>query len=216
MENKEKTKNNLTGTSLVGDSVNRERVAEDYYATPKEATESLLHLFDLSDCDTFYEPACGEGHISEVLKEYYSKKHIHSTDLVNRGYGVGKVDFLKLGNETKWDCIITNPPFKLSQEFIEKGLQLSNKYVIMFAKIQLLESEVRRKLFDKFPPKYIYVFTDRVNPLRNGSPIDENGKKWSSTMCFAWFVWEIGFTGEPIIRWLNLTKLQEGGNSSQP
>lgn len=192
----------LTGTSLVGDSVNRERVKEDYYATPKEATESLLNSFNLSNCETFYEPACGEGHISEVLKKFYPNKHIRSTDLINRGYGVGNIDFLKLNLEQKWDCIITNPPFKFAQEFIEKGLQLSNKYVIMFAKIQLLESDTRRKLFDKFPPKYIYVFTDRVNPWRNGSPVDENGKKWSSTMCFAWFIWEIGFDGEPKIRWL--------------
>jgi hypothetical protein len=211
----EQTKKTLTGTSLVGDSVNRERVEEDYYATPKEATESLLNSFDLSECESFYEPACGEGHISKVLEKFYPDADIHSTDLIDRGFGVGNIDFLKLDSFTrKFDCIITNPPFKLSQEFIEKGLKLSNKYVIMFAKIQLLEGVARRKLFDKFPPKYIYVFTERVNPLRNGSPVDENGKKWASTMCFAWFVWEINFSGEPIIRWLNLTKLQEGGNSS--
>ena len=202
----EKTKKTLTGTSLVGDSVNRERVKEDYYATPKEATESLLDLFDLSDCETFYEPACGEGHISKVLLNRFKNTLVRSTDLINRGYDIGGVDFLKLDYEKKWDCIITNPPFKLSQGFIEKGLRLSNKYVIMFAKIQLLEGVARRKLFDKFPPKYIYVFTDRVNPLRNGSPVDENGKKWASTMCFAWFVWEIGFEGEPIVRWLNSNK----------
>jgi len=213
MAKKQKT---LTGTSLVGDSVNRERVKEDYYATPKEATESLLNTLDLSECESFYEPACGEGHISKVLKKFYPNADIYSTDLIDRGFGVGNIDFLKLDNYTrKFDCIITNPPFKLSQEFIEKGLKLSNKYVIMFAKIQLLEGVARRKLFDKYTPKYIYVFTERVNPLRNGSPVDENGKKWASTMCFAWFVWEIGFSGEPIIRWLNLTKLKEVRNSSQ-
>jgi hypothetical protein len=210
---KKQTQKKLTGTSLVGDSVNRERVKEDYYATPKEATESLLNLFDLSICETFYEPACGEGHISEVLKKYYPKKEINSTDLINRGYGIGEVDFLKLDNKKRWDCIITNPPFKLSQEFIEKGLKLSNKYVIMFAKIQLLEGVGRRKLFDKFPPKYIYVFSNRVNPLRNGSPVDEKGNKWASTMCFSWFIWEKEFKGEPIIRWLNLKK--EVSNSSK-
>jgi hypothetical protein len=215
----EQTKKTLTGTSLVGDSVNRERVKEDYYATPKEATESLLNSLDLSGCESFYEPACGEGHISKVLEKIYPNADIHSTDLINRGFGVGNIDFLKLDSFTrKFDCIITNPPFKLSQEFIKKGLKLSNRYVIMFAKIQLLEGIARRKLFDKFPPKYIYVFTERVNPLRNGSPVDENGKKWASTMCFAWFVWKIGFSGEPIIRWLNLTKLKNGGKffSSQP
>ncbi len=201
----EKTKG-LTGASLVGDSINRERVSDDYYATPKEATESLLDLFNLSGCETFYECACGEGHISKVLKRYYPNKFVYSTDLINRNYGLGAIDFLKLNTEQKWDCIITNPPFKLSQEFIERGLGFANKYVIMFAKIQLLEGVSRRKLFDKFPPKYIYVFTDRVNPLRNGCELDENGKKWCSTMCFAWFVWEIGFIGEPIVRWLKQKK----------
>ena len=210
-----KTRKTLTGTSLVGDSVNRERVKEDYYATPKEATESLLNSFSLEGCKTFYEPACGEGHISKVLKRFYPDKHIKSTDLINRGYGIGGINFLDLNSEQKWDCIITNPPFKFAQEFIEKGLKFSKKYVIMFAKIQLLEGVARKKLFNKFPPKYVYVFTKRVNPLRNGSPVDENGKKWASTMCFAWFVWEIGFSGEPIIRWLNLTKLRGVRNYSQ-
>ncbi len=212
----EKTKNNLTGTSLVGDSVNRERVIDDYYATPPEATRVLLEAFGINNCKTFLEPACGEGHISKELERWYKRLGysigteitITSSDLINRGYGKGGIDFLKLDSKEKWDCIITNPPFKLSQEFIEKALKLSNNYVIMFAKIQFLESAERKKLFDSFPPKYIYVFTDRVNPLRNGSPVDENGKKWASTMCFAWFIWEIDFEGEPIIRWLRTKEVK--------
>ncbi len=216
-----KTENKFTGTSLVGDSVSRERVSEDYYATPPEATRVLLDSFGLNDCLTFYEPACGEGHISKVIEKHYPNRDIYSSDLIYRGYGYGNMDFLKFTEANNWlfrgknkvDCIITNPPFKLAQEFIEKALKLSNKYVIMFAKIQLLEGVARKKLFDKFPPKYIYVFTDRVNPLRNGSPVDENGKKWASTMCFSWFIWEIGFKGEPIVRWLRQKK--EVRNSSQ-
>lgn len=210
----EEEKKNLGCRSLVGDSVNRERVEGDYYATPPEATKVLLESFGLNNCFTFYEPACGEGHISKEIERYFSNLgygigtgiKLTSSDLVSRGYGCGGVDFLKLDEEFKYDCVITNPPFKLAQEFIEKALKLSNKYVIMFAKIQLLEGVARRKLFDKFPPKYIYVFTNRINPLRNGSPVDENGKRWASTMCFAWFVWEIGFEGEPKIRWLQTNK----------
>ena len=209
----------LTGTSLVGDSVNRKRVDDDYYATPPEATRVLLENFGLNDCFNIYEPACGEGHISKEIEKWFEKINssveLHSTDLIDRGYGVGGIDFLKLDSFTKkFDCIITNPPFKLAQEFIEKALKLSKKYVIMFAKIQLLEGVARRKLFDKFPPKYIYVFTNRVNPLRNGSPVDENGKKWASTMCFAWFIWEIGFEGEPRIRWLRSSQTSGGKNGS--
>jgi len=72
----------------------------------------------------------------------------------------------------------------------------------MFAKIQLLESEKRKELFKEYPPKYIYVFSKRINLWRNGSKVDEKGKPWSSTMCFAWFVWEVGYKGESMVRWI--------------
>lgn len=148
------------------------------------------------------EPACGEGHMSEVIKEYYPDNEVVSTDLIDRGYGLGGIDFLEYNYGRKFDNIITNPPFKYAKEFIERGLKLANDKVIMFAKIQLLESEKRKELFENYPPTYIYVFSKRVNPLRNGKELNEKGKPWSSTMCFAWFVWEVGFTGETVIRWI--------------
>ncbi|HEP5925606.1 TPA: hypothetical protein VJK14_000488 [Streptococcus pyogenes] len=42
----------------------------------------------------------------------------------------------------------------------------------------------------------------RVNPMRNGSPTDEKGKPWNSAMCFAWFVWQKGYEGDPMIKFL--------------
>jgi len=204
----------IEGYSIAGMSTSRERVVDDYYATPPEATRVLLETFGLNDCKTILEPACGEGHISKEIEKYFTKLgysigteiEITSTDLVNRGYGDGELDFLKLDEYIKYDCVITNPPFKLAKEFIQKSLAVSNKYVIMFAKIQLLEGIGRKELFEKNPPKYIYVFRNRINPLRNGNPLDEKGKPWASTMCFAWFVWEVGFQGEPTIRWLQTKK----------
>lgn len=206
----------MKGHSIAGTSTTRERIVDDYYATPQEATEVLLDKFNLIDCESFYEPACGEGHISKVIEKHYPDIELHSTDLVDRGYGVGGVDFLKLDSYIKKvDCIITNPPFKLAKEFILKALTLSNKYVIMFAKIQLLEGIGRKELFDNHPPKYIYVFRNRINPLRNGNPLDEKGKPWASTMCFAWFIWEVGFKGEPTIRWLQTNKNYAKGEQDE-
>ena len=189
--------NILTGTSLSGTSVSRERVENDYYATPPESTIALLEREKFSG-DTL-EPCCGQGHISEVLKDYGYE--VISNDLVDRGYGEHNEDFLNSKSLTA-NNVITNPPFKYAKEFIEKSLEVTNGKVAMFCKVQLLEGVSRREMFENTPLKTVYVFTKRQNPLRNGSPVDENGKKWASTMCFAWFVWEHGYEGKPTIEWI--------------
>ena len=195
----------MKGTSLVGTSLTRERVEDDFYATDPKSLELLLDKLKEDGIElhkNIWECACGQGHLSKVLE---NKGHeVLSTDLIDRGYGTGNTDFLKSISDKWCGDILTNPPYKIAQEFIEKALDLmrNNCYCVMFLKIQFLEGKARREMFKKYPPKYIYVFSERQNPMRNGSPLDENGKKWSSTMCFAWFIWEKGFTGEPIIRWI--------------
>lgn len=194
----------LKGTNLAGTSTNRERAENDYYATPYSSTEALLEAVKFEG--NFLEPCIGGGHIAEVLKKYYPNEKVYGIDLVDRGYpGTVVGDFLKCNFKgQKFDNIVTNPPYSLAQEFLEKSMQVvkANGKIAMFLKIQFLEGAKRRDMFEKYPPKYIYVFTKRQNPWRNGSSVDEKGKPWSSTMCFAWFVWEVGFTGEPIVRWL--------------
>ena len=190
----------LNGSSLAGGTPSRGRVENDYYATPPESTQALLNVLRLNG--SILEPACGEGHISEVLKTNYPDSEIVSSDLIDRGYGQGGVDFLSNEYSRTFGNVITNPPFKYMREFTEKALELAEDKVIMFGKIQFLESKSRREFLENSPLKYIYVFSERQNPLRNGKSVDENGKKWSSTMCFAWYVWEKGYEGEPIVRWL--------------
>ena len=187
----------LTGTSLSGTSVSRSRVTDDYYATPPESTKALMDIEKFEG--NILEPCCGEGHISEILKDY--GYDVISNDLIDRGYGEFNEDFLTSGN-LRADNIITNPPFKYAKEFIEKSLEITTGKVAMFCKIQLLEGVARREMFENTPLKTVYVFTKRQNPLRNGSPVDENGKKWASTMCFAWFIWEHGYEGSPEIKWI--------------
>lgn len=194
----------LSGTSLAGTSTTRERANYDYYATPYQSTEMLLDEVKFSG--NFLEPCVGGGHIVDVIKRYYPDECVYGVDIVDRGYPNTLVaDFLThdfLGQ--KFDNVVTNPPYSLAQEFLEKSTEVVNDggKIAMFLKIQFLEGAKRREMFKKYPPKYIYVFVKRQAPWNNGSPVDEKGKPWSSTMCFAWFVWEKGFTGEPIVRWL--------------
>lgn len=197
----------LKGTSLVGSSVTRERVENDYYATPYESTKALLSVESFNK--NIWECAVGGGHIAKVLEEY--GYDVYGTDIVYRDYEkTNYYDFIKQEDSngirfSKWHGdIITNPPYSLAQEFLENSMGVIDDgcKVAMFLKIQFLEGVKRKEMFIKYPPKIIYVFSNRQNPLRNGEEFDEKGKKWSSTMCFAWFVWEKGYEGYPQVRWI--------------
>lgn len=196
----------LTAAKLAGSSSDRGRVENDYYATPYHATKAILDAIDLGN-DTILEPSAGEGHIVKVLREYYPNNKIVANDLIDRHSRLGieinsGIDFLTYEPDSKFDTIITNPPFRFAQQFVERSLELANHYVIMFCKIQFLETVERKKMFDEHPPKYVYVFSRRVSPWINGEELNENGKPWASPMCFAWYVWEVGYTGETIVRWI--------------
>ncbi len=182
-----------------------ERELNDYYATDPRAVEMLLQLENFGHY--IYEPACGEGHISEILK-----KHGHdviSTDLVYRGYGVGGVDFLndmpKSGfPNTFLGDIVTNPPYKFAKEFVEESLNRINagNKVAMFLKLTFLEGKGRKQFFIDNPPKTIYVSSSRINCAKNGV---FQGQRISggSAVCYAWYIWEKGYSGETTLKWFN-------------
>lgn len=161
------------------------------------------------------EPCVGNGNIADTIKNFYTNvTDITGVDIVDRGYPNTIVhDYLTWETDEKFDCIITNPPYSLAGEFVEKSMELLNEgydeeglpkgQLIMFLKIQFLEGAKRKELFEKYPPKYIYVFRNRMATWNNGEPLDPNGKRWATTMCHAWFVWEKGSTTEPVIRWLD-------------
>lgn len=184
-----------------GKSKTWQREKHDFYATPEETTRAILDVLVLEG--SILEPACGMGHISKVLKEYYPENEIISTDLIDRGFGEGGIDFLNHDYGRRFDNIITNPPFKLAKEFVEKALTIANDKVIMLMKIQFLESKGRREFLENSPLKYVYCFSERQPMMRNGWKINpKTGKPWSTALFLAWFVWEIGYEGEPIVRWL--------------
>ena len=190
------------GGKLAGGNPERGRVENDYYATHPDSTKALLEVEEI--IYPALEPACGEGHISKLLDSVQTT----SSDLVDRGYADARcVNFLNDDSHLlfsySYNTVITNPPFNLFQEFVEKALQIAKKKVIMFGKLQALEGQKRATFLETTPLKTVYVFKKRQQPMRNGKDYDEiTGKKMSSTMAFAWFVWEIGYEGEPVIKWL--------------
>ena len=196
----------LSGGKLAGGNPENGRVENDYYATNPKAVTMLLNEYDFH-ANTILEPCVGDGHIVNAVNDFFvNKRDITCLDLVDRGYPNTIVqDFLTWKTIKKFEGIITNPPFSLAQEFIEKGMELltDDGQMAMFLKIQFLEGAKRKEFFEKYPPKYIYVFRNRMATWNNGLEKDpKTGKRWATTMCHAWFIWEKGSKSEPIIRWL--------------
>ena len=210
----------LSGNKLAGGNPKDGRVDDDFYATDPKAVKMLLNILrnDLKyipEDTEFYapklllEPCVGEGHIADTVNRYYNDYFLMTgLDIVDRGWSNGrfiKENFLTWKYETLYDLIITNPPYSLAKEFVEKSMECLKigGIMAMFLKIQFLEGAKRKELFDKYPPKYIYVFRNRMATWNNGQPKDpKTGKKWATTMCHAWFIWEKGNRSEPIVRWL--------------
>jgi hypothetical protein len=179
--------------SIVGASRNNgDREVDDFYPTPSFAVEELLkrELFvgDIWEC------ACGDGAMSEVFKR--NGFDVHSTDLINRGYG-RELDFLQ--SDFVADNIITNPPYKLALDFVLHAKELSRKKIAMFLKTVWLESEVRYEMFQdkKFPLKTVYQFSKRVTLYKGGVKMKNSGM-----IAYAWYVWDKDYDGKPTIEWI--------------
>lgn len=140
------------------------------------------------------------GHLSKILEK--NGYEVISTDLVYRGYGDEEsMDFLKETFDDFDGDIITNPPYKYALEFVERAIETvkqGNK-VAMFLKLQFLEGRKRKQFFLENPPKTVYVSSSRLICAMNG----EFEKYPSSAVAYAWFVWEKGFKGNTIIKWIN-------------
>jgi len=186
-----------------------ERQEHDYYATEPKAVELLLGLEDIKPM--VLEPCCGEGHISEVLRK--AGHEVISSDLIDRGYGIGNADIYGYHNENgilyhankmvisgDFD-IVTNPPYKYVNKMTEHMLNLLNDgcKLIQFLKLTFLESKVRKELFKKYPLKTLHVSSSRLNSAKNG----DFDSYQSSAVAYGWFVWEKGYKGDPIIKWFN-------------
>lgn len=205
----------LSGGQLSGGNTATKRVTNDFYATDPKAVEKLFDSFDRDGVEYpsggyCLEPCVGNGNIVSEFdrKAYFLNRTVWTCiDIVNRGYPHTIVhDFLTWQTDKKYHFIISNPPFSLASEFIEKSIDLllPECMCCMFLKLQFLEGTKRKELFDKHPPKYIYVFRNRMATWKDGKPLNpKTGKKWAETICFAWFVWIKGVKDEPVIRWID-------------
>ena len=130
---------------------------------------------------------------------------MYSYDLINRGYGEGQRDFFQTKElPADCNCILTNPPYSLATEFVVHSLKLLGNGGIcaMFLKTTFLEGKNRYdKLCSKQPPKYIYQFVSRILCAKNAD-FERMKAGGGSAVSYAWFIWEKGYTGDTVVRWI--------------
>jgi hypothetical protein len=120
---------------------------DDLYETPEVAVRALLEVEQLPH--SVWECACGPGSIVRVLRT--AGHRVVATDLVVYGCpeSLSGIDFLM---ETRApagvEAIVTNPPFKLAAQFVERGLDLCPRVIIMLLRLAFLESARRTKILD--------------------------------------------------------------------
>jgi hypothetical protein len=171
----------------------------DDFPTPPWATRALLeHVLKgrrLSDL-TCLEPACGVGHMAKVLHEYFGE--VQSSDVHDYGYGDVR-DYLKHPSEINCcDWVITNPPFRLAEEFVLKSLGVAREGVAILARTVFLESVGRyERIFIGKPPSIFAQFTERV-PMVKGR-LDKSA---STATGYCWLVWEKRLVSEPQLVWI--------------
>lgn len=171
----------------------------DDFPTPPWATRALLsHIVDGSAqgrCSCL-EPTCGRGYMARPLSEYFGR--VDAFDAHSYGFG-GVRDFLTHPYEAmSHDWVITNPPFRLAEQFVERALRVARVGVAILARTVFLESIGRYdRIYSVNPPTTFAQFSERV-PMVRGR-VDP---KASTATGYAWFVWDKRCNGRSTLAWV--------------
>jgi hypothetical protein len=164
----------------------------DLYETPAVAVEALLCAEIIPHA--IWEPAAGRGAIVNVLRN-----HGHAV-IASDIFDYGGLHFVRdfLGESkapTGCSCIVTNPPFRLAEEFVAHALELS-PLVVMLQRLAFMESERRTGILEGRGLARVHTFRKRLPMMHRDQWA---GRKANSGMAFAWFVWDRSHTGPTTI-----------------
>lgn len=185
----------------------------DAYFTPEWCTRTLVRYIDfhLPDNDTIWEPACGDGRMANVLAA--AGYRVIASDIANWGYGATGCDFL--ADPREWHAnipvpscaaVVTNPPFGVASEFVERALNVTRPVKGKVAILQRHDFDAasgRHPLFQttggvklvlhKRPYWYITPADMPASPeaaKRAAIPVGADGKPASPRFNYSWYIWD--------------------------
>ena len=184
------------GKNFSANNATGKRKKSDFYETPYTLTRKFLDVEYFNKNSTVCEPACGGGAITRVLKEHWEDDKVTAYDQ--------ETNFLWETGE--YDYIITNPPFSIAFEFIQRAKLVAKSKFAFLLPLSYLHG---KKRFDEiysdrtYGLEKVYVFT-RYPML--GESLREDGKYNTGMMVYAWYVWTNGYSGLPTVDWLDNNK----------
>lgn len=185
----------------------------DDFPTPPWATRALCEFlvgegYDLST-RSCREPAANRGHMVKPLREYFGA--VEAADVHDYGAGFRVEDYLFPGSDIfPVDWTITNPPFRLAEQFIDRACATSSEGVAVIVRSAFLEGQDRcETLFTKNPPSFVLQLSERCGIfkgrlMRLGTNyIDRDGveRSASTATAYCWLVWIDGET-DTLLRWI--------------
>lgn len=167
----------------------------DDFPTPPWAGRALCEWlaelgYQLPRCSV-HEPAANRGFLVRALRDYFYD--VTGSDVHDYGAGFGVADYLFGGDDLPVDWTITNPPFRLAEQFIFHALERSVCGVAMLVRSAFVEGIGRyERLFSVRPPTDILQFCERVPMVRG-----RYDAKASSATAYCWLVWDLAEEGRP-------------------
>ena len=170
------------------------RQANDLYCTNPIAVQMLLDKEKFNE--NVWECCYGLGHISRTLQDNGYK--VRKSDIINytNEDDIEIIDMLTYDKPYDGD-IITNPPYKYSTEIAEKCLELSSGKVALYSSLTFLATQKRKPLFEKYPPKTVYIMSKRISCAKEGNFNNVNG-----AIDYCWVVWDKNYNGSTEIVWI--------------
>jgi hypothetical protein len=169
---------------------------DDLYQTPPEAVGALIRVERLPA--RIWECCCGPGSIVRVLRD--AGHQVVATDLVDWGCpdSESRVDFLMERQAPPGvEAIVTNPPYKLANEFVRHALDLVPR-VFMLLRYAYMDGVGRADILESSGLRRVLVFANRLPMMHRhgwqGKKVDK------SPTAFAWFCWDRNHRGPTIIR----------------
>lgn len=173
-----------------------DRHADDWYVEPAWCVDALVKA-ERPLIGAVLDPCCGVETSSPVCAPMAFMHR--GADIRDRAAGQFPVmGYAQSLFDARPDSVVSNLPYGLAQDFIDSCLTTTTDRVCVLLRLAFLEGQKRSEWWQRVPLARVWVCGKRVSMPPGGTDIPAKG----GSIAYAWFVFERGHTGSPVLGWL--------------